>query len=124
MNLKKIERIFDMANLPPRRTGLKYQIWYGSKVSKHLPRIKVSLKDSELSIEILSHKVRGDESKIDSSDLKLILEWIDLNKEVLLDYWENADSGSIDPVEVAQRITKVADSATQIKDSTEVWESG
>lgn len=108
MNFKALNRIFDMANLPPKRTGLPFQIWYSAEVPKHKPRIKVDLSDgSQLSVEIESHKIKGDSSKVKSSDLKKLFKWLDLNKEILLDYWFNAHSGSIDNVDVFESLKKI-----------------
>ena len=107
MNYKKLSRVIDMANLPPKRTGLPYQIWYSAQEPRHKPRIKVDLPDGRnLSIEIESHKVTGPVNKISSSDLNKILEWIDLNKEILLKYWNEARSGSIDNVDVFRALKK------------------
>ena len=69
-----------MANLPPCRTGLKYQIWYSAKVEKHKPRIKVDLGDNNyISIQIEYHKIIGSTNKISSKDLQDIFAWIDIN---------------------------------------------
>ncbi len=73
-NLFDQEMMFEMANLPPKRTGLKYQIWYSAKIEKHKPRIKVDLGDGKaLSIQIEDHKVIGAVDKISSKDLNNIL---------------------------------------------------
>lgn len=96
-----------MANLPPKRTGLPYQIWYSAQEPRHKPRIKVDLPDGRnLSIEIESHKVTGPLKKISSTDLNKILEWMDLNKEILLKYWNGARSGSIDNGDVLNELKK------------------
>ena len=42
MDYKKLSRVIDMANLPPKRTGLPYQIWYSAQEPRHKPRIKVN----------------------------------------------------------------------------------
>lgn len=102
-----LSRIFDMANLPPKRTGLDCQIWYSAKTPKHKPRIKVDLGEYAVSINIESHKITGHVSSGDIQRVNKVIQWIDLNKEVLLDYWENAASGSIDNGDVLQRLKKL-----------------
>lgn len=102
------EAIFEMANLPARRTGLKYQVWYSAKVEKHQPRVKVDLGDGHsISILIDSHEVVGATNRISSKDLNDIINWIDLNKEILLAYWNDAHTGSIDNGDVLENIRKI-----------------
>lgn len=107
-NLFDQEMMFEMANLPPKRTGLKYQIWYSAKIEKHKPRIKVDLGDGKaLSIQIEDHKVIGAVDKISSKDLNNILKWIDMNKELLLKYWNDAHLGTIDNGDVIDNVKKI-----------------
>ena len=113
-NIKSFEEytnddmLFEMANLPPKRTGLKYQIWYSAKVEKHKPRIKVDLGDNNsISIQIEDHKIIGATDKISSKELENTLEWIDINKEILLKYWHEAHTGSIDNGDVIENIKKI-----------------
>lgn len=108
MNCKKLFRVCDMANLLPKRTGLPYTIWYGPKESRHRPKVKVSIGNGkELSIEIESHKVLGDVNKIDKSELTKIFEWLDLNRNILLRYWNEARNGTIDNGDVIDNLKKV-----------------
>lgn len=108
MNCKKLFRVCDMANLLPKRTGLPYTIWYGPKESRHRPRVKVSIGNGkELSIEIESHKVLGDVNKIDKSELTKIFEWLDLNRNILLRYWNEARNGTIDNGDIIDNLKKV-----------------
>ena len=105
---KKLFRVCDMANLLPKRTGLPYTIWYGPKESRHRPIVKVSIGNGkELSIEIESHKVLGDVNKIDKSELTKIFEWLDLNRNILLRYWNEARNGTIDNGDVIDNLKKV-----------------
>lgn len=107
MNLKESD-IFDMSNLLPIRTGLPFQVWYGPKVHAHRPRIKVISSDGkEFSVEIETHAVTGDTGAVSQKDLNLLFDWIDLNKDILLDYWNNALDGKIDSGDVAAAIKKV-----------------
>lgn len=108
MNYKKLSRIFDMANLLPKRTGLPYIVWYGPKEPRHKPRVKVSLDNGkELSIEIVSHKVVGDIDKISKAELNKIFKWLDLNKTILLKYLNEARDGTIDNGDVLENLKKV-----------------
>lgn len=107
-NMSNADVLLEMANLPPRRTGLKYQIWYSAKMEKHKPRIKVDLGDGDsISIQIEDHKIVGDADKLSSKELNVIFEWIDMNKEILLKYWNDAHTGSIDNGDVIENIKKI-----------------
>ncbi len=107
-NFSEQNMMFEMANLPPKRTGLKYQIWYSAKIEKHKPRIKVDIGDGNtISIQIEDHKIIGDTDKISSKDLNNILKWIDINKELLLKYWNDAHTGSIDNGDVIDNVKKI-----------------
>lgn len=102
------DMLFEMANLLPKRTGLKYTVWYSAKVERHKPRIKVDLGDNRsITIQIESHLTRGDLDKIGQKDLDDILRWLDLNKEILLKYWYEAHNGTIDNGDVMDNIVKV-----------------
>ena len=100
--------MYHLANLPQKRTGLPYQVWYSAKVPGCTPAIKVRFDDGdELSIEIESLQAYGSIEKISPADLGKIKEWTTNNKEVLLQYWEKAGSGDMDNVDVANTLQKV-----------------
>lgn len=102
---------FYMSNLLPKRTGLPFQVWYSAKIpahGAHRPSIEVVFSDGhKLSVDVVSHNVTGDVSLISKKDLALLFKWIDLNKDILLDYWNNAYDGKIDDFDVIQAIQKV-----------------
>ena len=97
-----------LANLPPKRTGLPFQVWYSAKVPGCTPAIIVRFDDGEeLSIGIESLQVYGSLEKISPTDLDKIKSWIAINKNILLKYWNEASSGSIDNMDVAQALQKI-----------------
>ena len=111
------EMMFEMANLLPKRTGLKYQIWYSAKVPGYNPIIKVDLNDGfSLSIQIETHEVKGAVDKIQSKDLKKIFKWIELNEDVLLRYWNEAYEGKIDTAEMDTLLKPVGPVSTKLMD--------
>lgn len=104
----KDEMMYEMANLLPKRTGLKYQIWYSAAYPGHNPRIKVDLGDNKsIYIQIENHEIKGDINKIKSKELNKIFNWIDLNKEALLRYWYGASKGEIDTAEMSTLLKPV-----------------
>lgn len=100
-DLSEDDLMFEMANLLPCRTGLKYQVWYSAHPYDLEPRIKVDIPEGKsIYIKIENHEVEGDIYKITSKELQNIFDWIDLNKNALLKYWNEAPTAKIDTVEM------------------------
>jgi hypothetical protein len=106
----ELEAPFEMANLRPKSTGLPMVIWVSEcGRAKHGPRIKVSLNpgeksnmDDTVSVTIAdSPQVIG--GSLASSDLKSVTRYIEVNREVLLEFW----NGEIDTIELAQRLQSI-----------------
>lgn len=82
-----------MANLRPERTGLPFVVFISQKGgARHDLRVKVArsarVRPSEMITVAVRPVVRVVRGKLDSRDLALLAEWIDLNKTVLIDYWD------------------------------------
>ena len=100
--------MFEMSNLLPCRTGLKYQVWYSAHSYGLEPRIKVDIPEGKsIYIQIENHEVEGDIDKIASKEVQRIFDWIDLNKEALLKYWNEAPAGKIDTVEMNNLLKRI-----------------
>ena len=88
--------LWEMSNLFQEDTGLPMVIWVSPKGNtKHGPRIKVSKtyshkdtgRDSfSLTIED-DPKVIGNLGRIRARDAEKVMEWVILNKDLLLAYW-------------------------------------
>lgn len=97
MNLKDIfkrhtDRVCDMANLREKTTGINTIIFVSSREHRHKPRLKVlrSLKESfSVSIEDNPRVILGDPSIVSTKVLEQVKEWIILNKDLLLEYWND-----------------------------------
>ena len=81
-----------MATLSKEMTGLNNAIYISPKCPKHRPRIKV-FKESpgSESVSVLiepPHGISaGRKGLISERNLFLVRKWIDLNYDVLMDYW-------------------------------------
>ena len=106
------ESLFEMANVIKSRTGLNTMIWISTKEPSHGPRIKVQANRSD---KIISHEmfivtiedmpeVIGDIGKLKAKDINKIKEFVILNKEVLLDYWNEKE---LDIIKIIERLKKV-----------------
>ena len=83
--------INERQNFNFNQTGLPCIIWIGLTTPSHGPMIKVSnsynkmLKDDNFTITIPGKKIVGN-NKLSNRDLEKIFTFIDLNKELLIDY--------------------------------------
>ena len=93
MNLKEIFnrqlRVADKANFYQNFTGVDAVIWVSHKYAGHKPRVKVTKGDDSVTMsienepEILAQK----SPKLDASIINAAKQWIVLNKETLIGYW-------------------------------------
>lgn len=95
-------RMWEMANLKPEETGLPVIVYVSDKGnSQHGPRIKVQndysskVTNDWFSITIETNaKVPNSQShikiKVKDKDLVKVKQWISLNKDLLLKYWNGA----------------------------------
>ena len=86
------EAPFEMANLRPQTTGLPFVVWISQKgAAKHDARIKLSRSPKAgpdwISVA-LRPEVRDLSGSLDASQLSLVRRWVDLNRDVLLQFWD------------------------------------
>jgi len=88
------EGLFEMANLPPKRTGLPFVVWISPKAgAPHDVRVKVSKGPKVHPSELISVAIRPDVhvvggGSLNPNDLDLLKKWIGLNFEVIVKYWD------------------------------------
>ena len=83
---------FDMANLRPDRTGLPYVVFISQKGGvRHDVRIKLARAAKVRPSEMLTVAVRPSPRLIrgamNREEFDLVKRWIELNRNVLIDYW-------------------------------------
>lgn len=98
---------FEMANLYPRHTGLPMTVWISVKGgAQHDARIKANLTHGNhmdasntavFAVRPVSRLIIGSMS---SRDSQAICDWITLNRQVIMDYWE----GLVDTVDLVPRL--------------------
>ena len=88
------ERLFLRANLSPRLTRLPFAIWISPRGNaQHAVRVKVSLRPKMVPSERASVTVEapikeiGDGRQLTSQQLKVLRRWIELNREVIVKFW-------------------------------------
>jgi hypothetical protein len=93
---------FLMANLFPKHTGLPFVVWISYRGNaQHDVRVKVSPSPkaiaSEMAAVALRPEVRVVEGSLSGGDLALLKQWISLNHDVILSYW-NGDIDTADAI--------------------------
>ena len=90
--------LYELANLDHLDTGLPMLVWVSEKRASHGPRIKVARTYNHrtipgdtfsVSITNIPKVVAGDTGDITTKDVKLVFQWVILNKELLLKYWHD-----------------------------------
>ena len=94
------DRLTEMANISKQKTGLDYIVWLFPKTGKekHGPRIKIKIDNAYVPITISDIPEVKAYIKIDAKKLNKIKDWIVLNKDSLLEYWDGAGEVTIDEI--------------------------
>ncbi len=88
------EGLFEMANLSPKRTGLPFVVWISPKAgASHDVRVKISRGPKVHPSEFITVAVRPEVhvvggGKLSAHELDLLRNWIELNRDVLIKYWD------------------------------------
>lgn len=90
------EDLFDMANLSPTLTGLPMIVWVSERGgARHDVRVKVSLihgrrarPDLTASVSVRPEVGVVAGPALEAPDLALVRRWIELNRDVLVEYWD------------------------------------
>ena len=103
---------YQMANLYPRDTGLPMTIWVSPRGrARHDARIKVCrtrgdrMDGTNLAVVAIRPSPRVVHGPLAQSDFGPVAEWITLNEDALLGYW----NGTLSTVELAARIRRIGD---------------
>src|SRR5579863_4374018 len=100
---------YEMANLSTATTGLPLTIWVSPRgLARHDARIKVSLTRGKMDVNNIAVVSIRPEPKaltggIGTEDFGKIASWITINREALLDYWDEV----IDTGQLIGRLRKV-----------------
>jgi hypothetical protein len=91
--LEDSEALYEMANLFPKHTGLPFVVWISYRGgARHDVRVKISHGPKAIPSEMISVAIRPDvhvvEGELNAGDLALLTKWIELNRDVLVEYWE------------------------------------
>jgi Domain of unknown function (DUF4160) len=104
------ELLFEMANSVQRDTGLPFVVWISPKGNARLDvRVKVSRSTNAVPSEMVSVAIRPNvhvvEGKMSASDLKLLSRWVELNRDVLVRYWDGDIESTKEAINLIRPIT-------------------
>jgi hypothetical protein len=107
------QALFEMANLRPERTGLPFVVFISQKGgARHDVRIKLArgprVRPSEMITVAVRPAPRVIRGSIGAREFDLVKEWLALNSDVLIDYWNGAIEYTEDVLQ-ALRPLRVAD---------------
>lgn len=103
--------LFEMANLPPKRTGLPFVVWISPKAgAPHDVRVKVSNGPKVHPSELISVAIRPDvhevgSRKISAHDMALLKKWVEVNHDVILKYWDGEIEYTEDAIDALKPIS-------------------
>ena len=85
--------LFTMSNLSPRRTGLPFVVWISPRGNaQHDVRVKISQSPRAVPVEFVTVTVRPTVAVINGTlpnrELALLRKWIELNRDVLIRFWD------------------------------------
>jgi hypothetical protein len=93
--LETEDDFFFMSNLPPSFTGLPFVVWISQKgYAKYDCRVKVSMGPKVKPGDLITVTVRPEVREISAparlhlAELRALTRWIELNREVLVKFWE------------------------------------
>jgi hypothetical protein len=86
------QALSEIANLRPERTGLPFVVFISQKGgARHDVRVTIArgakVRASEMITVAVRPNVRVIRGVLDPDDLARLAEWIELNRDVLIDYW-------------------------------------
>lgn len=101
---------FELANLGPTHTGLPFTVWISPRMSaKHDVRVRVSkgvlVHPSDLITVAVRPRVRVIEGgTLSQKEWTLLTRWVDLNRDVLIRYWDGDIEDAPDAIAALKRV--------------------
>ena len=104
------ELLFEMANLVQRDTGVPFVVWISPKGNgRHDVRVMVSRSPKAVPSEMVSVAIRPNvhvvEGKMSAGDSKLLSRWVELNRDVLVRYWDGDIESTKEAINLIRPIT-------------------
>jgi hypothetical protein len=87
------QALFEMANLPPERTGLPFVVFISQRgEARHDVRVKLARGAKAHPSDMITVAVRPTprivRGRLTTQEFDLVRRWVQLNMDVLVDYWQ------------------------------------
>jgi hypothetical protein len=110
------EALFEMANLVGNRTGLPFVVWISprgnarhdvrvSRGARAIPSEMVSVAVRP-NVHVVEGNLSGSDLALSGSDLALLQKWVDLNRDVLVRYWDGDIESTEDTINAIRPIQR------------------
>jgi hypothetical protein len=97
--------LYLMANVHPRRSGLPFVVYISEKQGRHDVRVKVAAGPKAPPF-VASISVRPDieivAGNLSTHDFDLVRRWIELNRGVIIGYWDRTIEDTADALDALQ----------------------
>jgi hypothetical protein len=97
--------LFLMANVHPRRSGLPFVVYISEKQGQHDVRVKVA-EGPKAPPFVASVSVRPEievvAGELSAGDLALVRRWIEVNRDVIIGYWDRTIEDTADALNALQ----------------------
>jgi hypothetical protein len=103
------DALFGMANLPPEHTGLPFVVWispgWGAQDDVHVyVSERLTAKRSEMISIAICPQVRVVQGKMSVTDLRVLSNWVEINRDTLTAYWNRDIEYTIDAINALRPI--------------------
>jgi hypothetical protein len=103
------EDLYLMANVHPKRTGLPFSVYISEKQGRHDVRVKVAVGPKATPF-VASVAVRPTieiaDGDLSSKDFELVRQWIELNRDVIIGYWDRTIEDTADAINALKPLPK------------------
>lgn len=108
IDIHEIDAFVLLSNLGPKHTGLPFVVWISVRGNaQHDVRVNVSRSLKAIADEMISVGIRPEvhviAGEMSGRDLALLRKWIDLNRDVIMRYW-NSEIDTVDALEAIRSI--------------------
>ncbi|MES1197607.1 MAG: hypothetical protein ABUL55_03170 [Pseudomonadota bacterium] len=99
------EDMFLMANVHPKRSGLPFVIYISEKQGRHDVRVKVGAGPKAPPVA-LRPEVHITDGELAPKDFDLVRRWIELNRDVIIGYWDRTIEDTEDALTALKRLSE------------------
>lgn len=108
ISLEQDEDLYLMANVHPKRSGLPFVVYISEKQGRHDVRVKVAdgpKGANFVAVVGVRPEVELKEGVLSPRDFALVKAWIELNRDVIIGYWDRTIEDTADALAALQPLS-------------------